>query len=120
LRQPNDDRGSAELAVAAPALLLLVMLVVQAALWMHGEHVAADLARRTAEQSRTVEGGAASAAPPSGSVLRDVSVDVDRGAEEVRVTVTGSVASLVPGTSWSVEHVSVAPVERFVPGSETQ
>ncbi len=119
MRQQRDDRGSAELAVAAPALLLLVMLVVQAALWMHGEHVAADLARRTAEQSRTVEGGAGPAAP-SGSVLTDVSVSVDRGAEEVTVTVTGAVPSLVPGVSWTVRHVSVAPVERFVPGSEAQ
>lgn len=119
MRQHRDDRGSAELAVAAPALLLLVMLVVQAALWMHGEHVAADFARRTAEQSRTVEGGAAPAAPPSGSVLRDVGVTVDRGTEEVRVTVTGTVPSLVPGVTWSVAHVSVAPVERFVPGGAT-
>ncbi|WP_017587162.1 TadE/TadG family type IV pilus assembly protein [Nocardiopsis ganjiahuensis] len=119
MRQPKDDRGSAELAVAAPALLLLVMLVVQAALWMHGEHVAADLARRTAEQARTVEGGSAPAAPSSGSVLREVGVSVDRGAEEVRVTVNGTVPSLVPGISWTVEHVSVAPVERYVPGGAT-
>lgn len=120
MRQPEDDRGSTELAVAAPALLLLVMLVIQAALWMHGEHVAADLARRTAEQVRTVEGGTAGAAAPSGSVLSDVDVSVERGTEEVTVTVTGSVPSLVPGVSWRVRHVSVAPVERFVPGGEAQ
>ncbi|MEU0491492.1 TadE/TadG family type IV pilus assembly protein [Nocardiopsis sp. NPDC006139] len=119
MRQHDDDRGSAELAVAAPALLLLVMLVVQTALWMHGEHVAADLARRTAEQSRTVEGTAAPAAAPSGSVLSDIDIAVERGAEEVTVTVTGSVPSLVPGVTWNVRHVSVAPVERFVPGGET-
>lgn len=118
MRQYEDDRGSAELAIAAPALLLLVMLVVQAALWTHGEHVAADLARRTAEQARTVEGGA-TAAPTAGTVLQNVDVSVDRGTEEVRVTVTGTVPSLVPGATWSVEHVSVAPVERFVPGGVT-
>ena len=119
MRQHNDDRGSTELAIAAPALLLLVMLVVQAALWMHGEHVAADIARRTAEQSRTVEGPAAPAAGPSGSVLSDIDIAVERGSEEVTVTVTGSVPGLVPGITWNVRHVSVAPVERFVPQGET-
>ncbi|MDT0331184.1 TadE/TadG family type IV pilus assembly protein [Nocardiopsis lambiniae] len=118
MRQLRDDRGSTEMAIAAPALLLLVMLVVQAALWMHGDHVAADLARRTAEQSRTVDGGSTPVGPPAGSVLTDVNVAVDRGAEEVRVTVTGHVPSVIPGLSWPVEHVSVAPVERYVPGGE--
>lgn len=95
------------------------MLVIQAALWMHGGHVAADIARRTAEQARTTEGGHGAVGPPAGSILTDVDIAVERNAEEVRVRVTAQVLSLIPGVSWPVDHVSVAPVERFVPEGRT-
>ncbi|OOC56995.1 hypothetical protein NOSIN_05120 [Nocardiopsis sinuspersici] len=103
------------MAVAAPVLLLLVLLVVQTALWMHGDHVAADIARRTAEQSRTAGGAASVAEGGGGSFLSGLDVSVDRGAEEVRVVVDAEVPSIVPGFSWPVGHEITAPVERFVP-----
>ncbi|WP_236567628.1 MULTISPECIES: TadE/TadG family type IV pilus assembly protein [unclassified Nocardiopsis] len=115
MTSPRDDRGSAEMAVAAPALLLLVMLVIQAALWMHGDHLVANIARRTAEQSRTADGGPAVADALGGAMLTDLDVSVDRGATEVNVTVQARVPSLIPGLTWPVRHDSSAPVERFVP-----
>jgi hypothetical protein len=103
------------LVVAAPALLLLVLLVIQAALWMHGDHVAADIARRTAEQSRTVGGGASVAEGSGSSFLSNLDVSVNRSAQEVRVVVDAEVPSILPGFSWPVGHEVTAPVERFVP-----
>jgi len=99
--------------VATPALLLLVLLVIQTALWMHGDNVAADIARRTAEQSRTAGGGTSVA--EGGSFLSGLDVSVNRSAEEVRVVVDAEVPSLIPGFSWPVGHEVTAPVERFVP-----
>ncbi|WP_433697614.1 TadE/TadG family type IV pilus assembly protein [Nocardiopsis sp. CA-288880] len=102
------------MAVAAPMLLLLVLLVVQTALWMHGDHVAADIARRTAEQSRTA-GGGTTVADGGGSFLSGLDVSVNRTAQEVRVVVDAEVPSIIPGFSWPVGHEVTAPVERFVP-----
>ncbi|MFF8763346.1 TadE/TadG family type IV pilus assembly protein [Nocardiopsis dassonvillei] len=101
------------MAVAAPMLLLLVLLVVQTALWMHGDHIASDIARRTAEQSRTAGGGASVA--EGGGFLSGLDVSVNRSAQEVRVVVDAEVPSIIPGFSWPVGHEVTAPVERFVP-----
>ena len=117
---PRDDRGSAEMAVAAPMLLLLVLLVIQTALWMHGDHVAANIARRTAEQSRTAGGGTSVSEGVGGSFLSGLDVSVDRGDEEVRVVVNAEVPSLIPGFSWPVGHEASVPVERFVPTEVAQ
>ncbi|MEU1900949.1 TadE/TadG family type IV pilus assembly protein [Nocardiopsis dassonvillei] len=103
------------MAVATPALLLLVLLVVQTALWMHGDHVVADIARRTAEQSRTAGGGTSVADGVGGSFLSGLDVSVNRSAQEVRVVVDAEVPTLIPGFSWPVGHEVTAPVERFVP-----
>ena len=111
----RDDRGSAELVVAAPLMLLLVLFVIQTALWMHGDHVVADIARRTAEQSRTAGGGTSVAEGSAGSFLSGLDVSVNRGAEEVRVVVDAEVPTIIPGLSWPVAHEVTAPVERFVP-----
>ncbi|MFV2196721.1 TadE/TadG family type IV pilus assembly protein [Nocardiopsis sp. LOL_012] len=117
----DDDRGSsAELVVATPLLLLLVLFVIQVALYMHADHVAAAIARQSVEAARTVEGAGGQAAAEAiadelgGSLLLDRSVSVDRGATEVTVVVQGRVQSLVPGTTWNVHHDLSAPVERFV------
>ncbi|MFC9088771.1 pilus assembly protein [Nocardiopsis dassonvillei] len=95
-----------------------MFLVIQTALWMHGDHVVADIARRTAEQSRTAGGGTSVAEAGGGSFLSGLDVSVSRNAEEVRVVVDAEVPSLIPGFTWPVGHEVTAPVERFVP-SET-
>ncbi|QUX27481.1 pilus assembly protein [Nocardiopsis akebiae] len=107
------------MVVAAPLMLLLVFLVIQMALWMHGDHVVADIARRTAEQSRTAGGGTSVAESGGSSFLSGLDVSVNRSAEEVRVVVDAEVPSIIPGLSWPVGHEVTAPVERFVPAEVT-
>ncbi|MFI6576154.1 TadE/TadG family type IV pilus assembly protein [Nocardiopsis sp. NPDC050513] len=117
----DDDRGSAELAVAAPLLLTLVLLVVQAAMWMHADHVAASIARQSAEAARTVEGAGGQANAEAiadelgGTLLIDRTVSVVRGPTEATAVVEARVQSLIPGLTWPVRHELTVPVERFVP-----
>ncbi|MCY9783993.1 pilus assembly protein [Nocardiopsis sp. EMB25] len=121
MRTPDDDRGSAELTVATPLLLLLVLLVVQTAVWMHGDHLAASIARQSVQDARTVDGtgsqanAEAIAAELGGSLLIDRTVSVERGPTEATAVVEARVPSLIPGLTWPVRHELTVPVERFVP-----
>ncbi|MBX9390555.1 TadE/TadG family type IV pilus assembly protein [Streptomonospora nanhaiensis] len=120
----DDDRGSAEVAVATPLLLLLVLLVVQVAVWMHGDHTAASVARHAVETARAADSAGAQAQAEAfadeigGSVLGNRVIVVERGEVSVRVVVEAEVPSLIPGLTWPVRHELTAPVERFVEPGE--
>ncbi|MDA0565174.1 pilus assembly protein [Streptomonospora sp. S1-112] len=130
MRRPHptrrDDRGSTELAVAAPLLLLLVMLVVQAALWGHAHHTAQAITHHALAAARTAQAtgadGQAAAEQAAdqfaGQVLTDLSITVERTPETARVTLSAQVPSLVPGLSWPVHQQRSAPVERTTPAEE--
>ncbi|GAA3745187.1 Flp pilus assembly protein TadG [Spinactinospora alkalitolerans] len=124
-RTRADDRGSAELAIATPLLLLLVMLVVQTVLWAHAGHVAQTITHHTLAATRTVDAteadGRATAEQVAdqlaGDLLTDVRVDVERTDITARVTVQAQVPSLLPGLTWPIRHQQEAPVERYVPAT---
>jgi Flp pilus assembly protein TadG len=131
-RQVADrrDAGSAtaELVIAMPLLLLIVMFVIQAGVWMHATHVAQAAATRAANAAAAYHSSAAAgqsagnetlAAIGSG-VLKNPSVSVTRTATEVRVEIVGTAATVVPGITWTVRAVVVRPVERFVPDPGTE
>ena len=121
----GGDRGSVtlETVVLMPLVLLIIMLVVQAGLWMHATHVAQAAATRAASsaaayQSSAAAGhdaGAQTLAAIGDGVLRNPQVSVTRTATEVRVEIVGTAATVVPGITWTVHAVVVRPVERFVP-----
>jgi Flp pilus assembly protein TadG len=126
-RQPaaHRDRGAAtaELVIAMPLLLLMVMFIIQAGVWMHATHVAQAAATRAANTAAAYNSSAAAgqstgtqtvAALGSG-VLIDPRLSVTRTATEVRVEVEGTAETVVPGIRWGVRAVVVRPVERFVP-----
>ncbi|GLU47475.1 TadE/TadG family type IV pilus assembly protein [Nocardiopsis ansamitocini] len=119
--RPSEDRGSAELVVAAPLLLFLVFFVIQMAVWMHADHVATSIAQRSVAAARAAEatdpqGYAESVADDlGGGLLTDRSIQVQVGATTARVVVSGNAPSIVPGFTWPVRHELTAPVERFVP-----
>lgn len=121
--RPDEGAATAELVIAMPLLLLIVMFVIQAGVWMHATHVAQAAATRAASTAAVYEGSAANgqaagaqtlAAIGSG-VLKAPAVSVTRTATQVRVEVTGTAATVVPGVRWRVKAVVVRPVERFVP-----
>ena len=114
---------STELVVVTPVLLLLVMAVVQFALWQHAQHIAEAAAQRGAETAR-VDGGtnaqgqdvAQSAIQQiGGGLLVSPAVSVSRAGGVVTVQVSGTAESVMPFLSLGVSATAQGPVERFVP-----
>ncbi|GAA4662259.1 hypothetical protein GCM10023225_34580 [Kineococcus glutinatus] len=123
---------SLEMAFVAPALLLLVFVLVQAGLFLHGRDVALQAAREGVSQLRLVssqqqadalhddvERGVVGFARAVGreSLLAPTAtarwyLDAD-GDARVEVRVSGRVVSLVPGWDLRTEQTAHGEVERF-------
>lgn len=117
------EQGSiaVEAAVVLPALLLFTMLIVQVGMFLHARAVAASAARQGLDAARVVEGSEAAGTAASLAFLEQAhsgieapSVVVERGPEEVTVTISGEVMSLVPAWSPVVTVTISAPTERTV------
>lgn len=109
-----------QLAVLMPALLLLVMLAVQFALWMHATQLA-DAAANTAASTAALPDATVDAARTAATGLlgqagnlTDVTVTVDRTADQAAATVTGAAPNVVPGWRWQAVGRATVPVERFI------
>ncbi|WP_275403414.1 TadE family protein [Nocardioides limicola] len=121
----REERGATavELAIIFPAVMLLVMLIVQFAVAAHAHHLAEAAAHEAAGVAKRHDGtgpaGRARAeeflAGNAATILRDRSIAVQRTPVQVQVTVTGTVMSVVPGLNLSVTKTAAAPVERYVP-----
>ena len=124
----GDERGSvtAELVIAMPLLLLLVLGIVQFALWEHAAHVAQATAQQGLAAGR-VQGGSDQAATAEAKsvlaqlgtgVLTDPSVSATRGAVTTTVVVTGKAEGILPFLSLPVHAVATGPTERFTVTSQ--
>ena len=124
-RRRGGERGSVstELVIATPLLLLLVMGVIQFALWQHANHVARTVAQQGVAAAR-VEG--ATAATGEGEAhtvlgqlganeLRNAQVSATRDGNTTRVVVTGEASSVLPFFHLPVRAVATGPTERFRP-----
>ena len=120
----RGERGSLtiEATILFPALLAIMFLGVQAAMWFHARSVAigaaADGARaQSLERAAEGDGRAAAlefvAAAGGDDVLRGVEVSSSQSPTSVSVTVVGSSMSLVPGWDPSVEQSATVPLERI-------
>jgi Flp pilus assembly protein TadG len=125
LRTDQRGAGTAELIIATPLLLLLVLLIAQFALYMHAVHIAQAAASQALSAAR-ISGGSSATGDTEGrrvltqlgnGPLRGTSVNVQRGAAQVSVTVTGTVTSLIPFATLAVHAEAVGPVEKFTPPS---
>ncbi len=113
--------ATAELVIAIPLLLLLVLLVVQFALWQHAVHVADAAAQEGARAARLQGGTAAEGeararvflAQLSPTILAHPEVVARRDADSARVEVAGEALVLVPGLHLPVRVASQGSVERF-------
>ena len=121
----DAERGSvtAELVVASPLLLLLVLLVVQFALWQHAVHVAEAAAQEGARAAR-LEGGNAALGEATAerflarlgrSVVAEPEVTARRDAERARVEVRGYATAVMPFLRLPIRGASEGGVERFRP-----
>lgn len=110
-----------ELVLAVPAVLMLVLTVVQFSVYAHARHVAQAVAAQAVAATR-VDGANAAAGQRTaaellaqlGPSLRDPRVSVTRTASEVTVTVHGVAVTVLPGMQLSVDVTAQGPVERIV------
>jgi Flp pilus assembly protein TadG len=122
----TDERGAAtaEFVLAVPLLLLLLMSIVQFALWLHATHIAQAAASEALSATRVYGGSVASGQAEADHVLqqlgrgplRNPTASVTRDLTQASVHVEGSVTVLVPFLTLTATGDAVGPVERFVPG----
>lgn len=121
IRRHRSDRGfgSVEFAVLAVVVLALVFTSIQVGLYYHARKVAQSAARQGVEAGRQFGAGEADAVAQAESFLgryggsvRGASVSAAGStAEEIRITVRGSVATLVPGLTLDVVQHAAGPIE---------
>lgn len=121
----RGDRGavSAELVIATPLLLLMLLAIVQFALWSHATHIAQAAASQGLAAARAQGGTAAAGSASAQQVLDQLArgpltgsiVNADRTATSASVRISGTAASVVPFLSLPVHAETAGPVERFVP-----
>lgn len=116
----DEGTASVELVLAAPLLGLLLMLIVQFALWAHAVHLAQAAANGGVQAARaygsTTEAGRREATTLAqhlaGTVLTGTHVTCERGATSATVTVTGNAITVIPGLHLPVRARVTAPLER--------
>jgi Flp pilus assembly protein TadG len=124
-RALSGDHGAvgAETVIAAPLLLLMLLTIVQFALWSHATHIAQAAASRGLAAARAHHGTAAAGTASTRQLLdqladgplRDAAVTTERGATSASVHVTGTATPVVPLLHLPVHAEAAGPVERFVP-----
>jgi hypothetical protein len=95
---------SAELVIATPLLLLMLLAIVQFALWSHATHIAQAAASQGLAAARVQDGTAADCASGAQHVLDDLGrgplddtrIDCARGVDTATVHITGHAAAVVP------------------------
>lgn len=127
----RDDTGASalELAIVAPALLLLIFFGIQAGLFYYGQTVAVQSAREGVSLVRLAQDETqaldliplaedkaedfATAVGRESLLQPDAVADYDAGTGRVSVEVTGRVITLVPGLDLTVTEQAFGEIERF-------
>jgi Flp pilus assembly protein TadG len=111
--------------IAVPLLMVIILLIVQFAVWYHAVSVAQATAQEALAAARVQGGSAAAGQQRAAQVLGQVGdavlvgpqVSVTRTAITATVQVHGTAERVVPlpGLSLPVTVTVTGPVERFVP-----
>jgi hypothetical protein len=122
-QEPHDERGSAsaELVVATPLLLLLILAIVQFALWQHATHVAQTVAQQGLAVGRVQDGNDQAATSQAAQLLSQLgsgvlvhpNITATRAADTTTVVVTGHAEGILPFLSLPVRSVASGPTERW-------
>ena len=110
-----------ELAVLALVVLMLALTAIQVGFYYHARKVAQSAARQGVEAGRQLGADEGDGVAQSqqflskyGNSVRDGQVSsAGSSAEEIRITVTGRVATLVPGLELHLTQSAEAPIERW-------
>lgn len=119
------DRGavSAELVIATPLLLLMLLAIVQFALWSHATHIAQAAASQGLAVTRAQDGTAAAGSASAQQMLDQLargpltgaSVSANRSQTSASIRISGTATSVIPFLHLPVHAEAAGPVERFVP-----
>jgi hypothetical protein len=112
------------MVVATPLLLLLILAVIQFAIYEHASEVAQATASQALAATRVAGGSTTSGRSEAESILGSVGrsvlinpeVSITRDATAAQVTVTGSAEAVIPLIHLPVTATSSGPLERFVAG----
>ncbi|WP_328349147.1 pilus assembly protein [Streptomyces sp. NBC_00445] len=128
-RRWRDDRGDAsiQMAIVFPFVLLATMAVIQASMWYYARQIALTAAREGATAARSYQATPADGAARARDVLGRVAGDsllnpgvstAGSTAERVRIQVTGTAQSMIPGVAGlQVSQSASGAVERWtIPG----
>jgi Flp pilus assembly protein TadG len=108
---------SAELVIATPLLLLLIMGVIQFALWEHAEHIATAVAQQGVSVARLQGETAAAGQSQAQSVLDQLGPSVLTGTD-ITATRTGQMATVtVTGHAESIVGLFTLPVKATASGA---
>ena len=125
-RARGSDRGAMtiSLAIVFPAVLFVILLVVQAGLWWYAEQAALAAAREGVEAGR-INGAPAGAGEQRAAEFVDrlgSVVELARAPEQTggdpdmyQLSVTVKTLSLVPFADMAITKTATAPREKFVP-----
>ncbi len=109
------------MAITVPVLMLMVLLIIQFALWYHASAVAEAAAQEGVRSARVIEGTADSGQSRAAefmvanapSLVESTAVLSTRTNEIARVEVNGSLRSIVPFVQLSIHAEAESPIERF-------
>jgi hypothetical protein len=109
--------------IATPLVLLMLLAVVQFALWSHATHIAQAAAAQGLAAARVQNGTAAAGTARAQQMLDQLAagplasanVATTRSGESASVRITGTAAQVIPFLSLPVHAEAAGPVERFVP-----
>lgn len=117
----EDGFATAELVIATPLMLLLVMGVIQFGLLWHAQQVAQAAASQAVAAARAQHSSAGAGQTRGQQFLNQTAagdlassqVTVTRGANLVTADVSGQASSIIPGWHPTVHAHAAGPVETF-------
>ncbi|MGW3681242.1 TadE/TadG family type IV pilus assembly protein [Streptomyces prasinus] len=127
-RRWADDRGDAsiQMAIVYPFVLLAAIAVIQASMWYYARQIALTAAREGVTAARAYQASPADGVAQArevlgrtaGDSLRSPAVTVGSTGERIRIQVSGTAQSMIPGIpGLTITQSASGPVERWtVPG----
>lgn len=121
-RRDERGAGTVELVLATPLLLLMLLGIVQFAVWSHATHIAQAAAAHGLAAARAMGGTAADGHAGAAQVLDQLGdgplvapeIDVARGPTTVSVRVAGTASQVVPFLQLPVRAEAAGPVEQII------
>lgn len=105
-----------------PVVLLIFFGLIQGAVVLQANNVAQAAASTAYNSARLYDASSEdgvsagnAALTQAGTILTGTNVTVQRNAESVTVTVTGTAATLLPGMPATISRTVTGPTERWVP-----